>query len=338
VASIDPSGWDTFIESRGGHLLQTSLWGRLKAAFGWSYEIVALPEGSSPQAGALILFRRLPLGLGTLAYIPRGPLVDWQDRQQVTDLLAACDSACRRHRAVCLKIEPDAQDNPALQSELRALGFRPSPHTIQPPNTVILDAGDSDEALLARMNQGTRRKIRQSDQREVSVRHGTSADVESFNALSAITGARDGFGVHSPDYYKTAFDLFAPHHASLLIASYGGKDMAGLMLFWLGKRAWYFYGASSNDERDRMPNYALQWAAIQHSRTSGCTEYDLWGIPDADEHTLEAQFQRRSEGLWGVYGFKRGFGGRVVRSVGAWDRVYNGALYSLYTAFVRRTE
>jgi lipid II:glycine glycyltransferase (peptidoglycan interpeptide bridge formation enzyme) len=85
-----------------------------------------------------------------------------------------------------------------------------------------------------------------------------------------------------------------------------------------------------------MPTYLLQWEAIRWARSRGCTIYDLWGIPDADEETLEQQFTQRSDGLWGVYRFKRGFGGQVMRSMGAWDRVYNPWLYRLYTLWVQR--
>jgi lipid II:glycine glycyltransferase (peptidoglycan interpeptide bridge formation enzyme) len=87
-----------------------------------------------------------------------------------------------------------------------------------------------------------------------------------------------------------------------------------------------------------MPNYALQWEAIRWAREQGCTHYDLWGIPDENEATLEAQFQDRDDELWGVYGFKRGFGGRNWRSVGAWDRVYNPAIYTAYRLAVRHRE
>jgi peptidoglycan pentaglycine glycine transferase (the first glycine) len=98
------------------------------------------------------------------------------------------------------------------------------------------------------------------------------------------------------------------------------------------------YGASSNEHRDRKPNHALQWEAIRWAKSRGCATYDLWGIPDEDEATLEAQFQKRHDGLWGVYGFKRGFGGRVYRSVGAWDRVDNPAIYTAYRLAVRQRD
>ena len=99
------------------------------------------------------------------------------------------------------------------------------------------------------------------------------------------------------------------------------------MLFTEGKRGYYLYGASSNEERNRMPNYLAQWTAMKLSKEAGCTEYDLWGIPDEDEETLEAQFQERHDGLWQVYRFKRGFGGQVLRTMGSFDYVYSPLLY-----------
>jgi lipid II:glycine glycyltransferase (peptidoglycan interpeptide bridge formation enzyme) len=79
----------------------------------------------------------------------------------------------------------------------------------------------------------------------------------------------------------------------------------------------------------------VQWAAIRWARARGCRTYDMWGIPDEDEAVLEAQFQQRSDGLWGVYGFKRGWGGQVARTPGAWDRVCNPALYAAYRLALR---
>lgn len=79
-----------------------------------------------------------------------------------------------------------------------------------------------------------------------------------------------------------------------------------------------------------MPAYAAQWAGMRWAKGRGCTTYDLWGVPDADEATLEAGFTDRQDGLWPVYRFKRGFGGEVRRTVGAADRVYNGLLHRLY--------
>ncbi len=317
-----------------GHLLQLSAWGDLKAAFGWEPLRVALADPSGGlAAGAQLLLKRLPLGVGRLAYIPYGPLVDWADAEQVGALVAAIDRAARQRGAALLTIEPGAGVDPAA---LKAAGFRPGAQTVQPPRTVVLDIAGEEDAILARMNQGTRRNIRKSDKFEIAIRQGTRADVASFNALMAVTGSRDAFGVHAPEYYARAYDLFVPSgRAALILGSYAGQDLAGVMVFALGPWAWYLYGASSDQERQRMASYGVQWAAIQWARQQGAQHYDMVGVPDEDPAVLESQFETRSDGLWGVYRFKRGWGGEIVRSVGAWDRPYQRVLYAAYRTAVR---
>jgi peptidoglycan pentaglycine glycine transferase (the first glycine) len=328
-----PEAWDAFVAACGGHILQTDVWGRLKSAFGWQAERVALADsGGALVCGALVLFRRFP----PMAYVPRGPVVDWDDEGQVRELLDVLTQRARERGAILLKLESDSTDTPGHRTRLASLGLVPSSHLVQPPRTILLDITGDEEDILARMNQGTRRKIRLCGRREVAIRHGGPEDIDSFNALMHATGERNAFGVHAPDYYRTAYELFAPQgRAVLLMASYGGRDLAGLMAFALGGRAWYFYGASSGEEGQRMPAYGLQWEAIRWAHGRGCTLYDLWGIPDEEPEALEAQFQHRSDGLWGVYGFKRGFGGQIWRSVGAWDAVLNPLLYPLYRLAVR---
>lgn len=79
-----------------------------------------------------------------------------------------------------------------------------------------------------------------------------------------------------------------------------------------------------------MPAYQLQWEAMLWARGLGCQVYDLWGVPDFNRDELEDNFQTSRGDLWGVYRFKRGFGGELHRSIGAWDRPYHKLLYNLY--------
>jgi lipid II:glycine glycyltransferase (peptidoglycan interpeptide bridge formation enzyme) len=154
-----------------------------------------------------------------------------------------------------------------------------------------------------------------------------------------VTGQRDQFGIHSLDYFETAFALFAPDRAALLLAEVEREPVAGLMLFIHKTTAYYLFGASSNAHRQKMPTYLLQWQAMRWAKARGCQHYDLWGIPDTDGDTLEAEFvARQGAGLWGVYRFKRGFGGEIARSTGAFDYVYNRPLYWLYRAWASRRQ
>ncbi len=337
--SGDQAEWDQRVTSTpGGHVLQSWAWGELKACFGWRVERVAV--GS---ACAQVLYRSLPGGLGTIAYVPRGPAVDYAgllDEAGLRYLLDAIRPLARRRRALCLKIEPNLADDAAsavpLAERLSALGFRPSPQTIQPRRTILVDLDGEPEALLKRMKQKTRYNIRLAARKGVTVRSGDGTDLPAFYRLMEITAKRDGFGIHSQAYYEAAHRLFVPSdRGCLLLAEYEGQLLAGLVAFAFGDMACYMYGASSDEGRNLMPTYLLQWESMLWARERGCRTYDLWGVPDEDEATLEAGFTRRSDGLWGVYRFKRGFGGRLVRTVGAWDLVYAPLRYRLFTAAVK---
>jgi peptidoglycan pentaglycine glycine transferase (the first glycine) len=332
-----PEQWDAFVASQPhGHILQTSAWGELKTRFGWSADRLAVTRVDRIAAGALVLFRSLPLRLGTLAYLPKGPLLDFNDDDATGELLQGLDRLVKRRRSILLKIEPDRPDDAALADRLAGLGFRPSPQTIQPPRTIVLDIARSDDEILAAMHPKTRYNIRLAAKKDVIVREAQAGDLPAFNALMQTTGERDGFAVHSAEYYEAAFRLFVPAgQARLFVAAYQEQIIAGIFVFAQGDRAWYFYGASGEAERQRMPNYALQWAGVQWARSRGCREYDLWGVPDADEAALEAQYLERRDDLWGVYRFKRGFGGKLTRFAGAFDRVYDPLLYKAYELYLK---
>jgi peptidoglycan pentaglycine glycine transferase (the first glycine) len=343
--------WKEFIAQQPTpHILQTAEWGELKRGFGWDVSRIV-----SGDVGVQILFRKLPLGF-TVAYCPKPVIskpgaspeqIETKRRPEFiegskgdfdSEFWDEVDAVCKKKRAVFLKIEPDSWDDsasPALHPQRGASvsilhsAFQVSPHNIQPPRTIIISLEGTDDEILARMKQKCRYNVRLAEKKGVTVR--SWDDLDGFHRMMTVTGGRDGFGVHSLEYYKKAYDLFQPAGmADILVAEYEGKPLAALMVFALGKRAYYLYGASTDEERNRMPTYLLQWRAMQWARERGCTEYDLWGVPDADEETLEAQFESRHDDLWGVYRFKRGFGGQVKRAAQALDRVYMPWLYKLY--------
>jgi peptidoglycan pentaglycine glycine transferase (the first glycine) len=331
--SVTPAAWDAFITGHpNSHILQTSPWGELKSQFGWRDQRVGLAQGGQLVAGAQTLTRHLPAGLGRLTYVPKGPLVDWEDEAQVAAMVNALDRVARAQSAIALTIEPALPDADAHRKCLHTLGFSPSPlDSVQPRRTLVVDIAPDEDAILAAMKQKTRYNVRLAGRKGVMVREASEADLPAFHALMATTGERDAFDVHTPAYYESAFRLFAPRNqARLLLAEVEQEAVATVMAFALSPRSWYFYGASSNAHREKMPTYLLQWEAIRWAKSLGCTSYDLYGVPDQDEETLEDQFTQRSDGLWGVYRFKRGFGGKVMRSVGAWDRVYAPVRYRLY--------
>ena len=315
--------WDALIaRDPRGHLLQTWAWGDLKGGFGWTPLRLAVEQDGVLVAGAQVLYRRAgPFAIG---YVPKGPAFAGADEAAVDALWEALHRECRRRRALLLKVEPEWRDEEtACHDALRARGLAPSPTTVQPRRTIIVDLQADDEALLARMKPKWRYNVRLSERKGIAVRSAGVEGLDAFYALMAVTGERDTFGIHSKAYYRRALELFAPQgRVQLMLAEYEGQPVAGLMAYAFNGQAWYFYGASGNAHRERMPNHALQWRAMQWAKEEGCSQYDLWGIPDVDEDPETAP-------LSGVQRFKEGFGGEIVRYVGAYDRMYHPRLYGL---------
>jgi len=322
--TVTQSDWEDFIgQNPSCHLLQTSQWGEFKAQFGW--QPVRIIAGHS---GAQILFRRLPLGY-SIAYIPKGPV-----GEITPTLLTEIEEICVDQKAIIIYVEPDAWEEDFDASQLIEGGFRESRISIQPRRTIVIELDGDEEIWLERMKQKTRYNIRLAKKKNVEVN--SSKDVDTFIRLMKITGTRNMFSVHNEAYYRTAYDIFSSSgNCELLIAYYQQKPLAALMVFYQGVRAWYFYGASSNLERNRMANYLLQFEAMRWAKMKGCKLYDLWGIPDYDEEQLEAQFTSRNDGLWSVYRFKRGFGGLIKRSAGVYEKVIHPIPYTIYAAMLR---
>ncbi|MCX8062624.1 MAG: peptidoglycan bridge formation glycyltransferase FemA/FemB family protein [Anaerolineales bacterium] len=332
--------WDQYLSKFPNvHLLQTSAWGKFKQCFGW--DVCHLVNH---DWGAQILVKQF-LKIFRFAYIPKGPvgseesLKQWINQTDIDGFsLSLIDQIrlfCQEKGIAFVKIEPDI----LLEGKVREdcpLGFVTSQHSIQPLRTILIDISCGENEILARMKQKTRYNIRLAERKGVKVK--PSEDVELFYKMMLWTGKRDRFGIHSLKYYEQVYRIFKERgECELFIALFEGKPIAGLMVFVHGHRAYYFYGASLDEHREVMAPYLLQWQAILWAKEQGCTVYDLWGVPDYDEDFLEQQFERRKDGLWGVYRFKRGFGGTLVRYAGAYDYIASPLIYSLYRLYRRQT-
>jgi peptidoglycan pentaglycine glycine transferase (the first glycine) len=199
---------------------------------------------------------------------------------------------------------------------------------VQFRNTVLIDLSGDEAQWLERMKQKTRYNLRLAQRKGVQVRVGSADDLPRLYQLYAETSVRDGFVIRSENYYLQLWRAFLERGlAEPLIAEVEGQPVAGLILFTFARRAWYLYGMSTQAHRDKMPNYLLQWEAMRRAKALGCEQYDLWGAPDVFD---------QSDSMWGVFRFKEGLGGTVVRTAGALDYPAQPLMYMLYTRILPR--
>ena len=325
---------------------------------------IELRAGFLPSAACMILKRTIPMGgmsaRLSILYAPKGPLLDWTNETLRTRVLNDLQTFAKKEGAIFLKMDPDvvlgtgvpARENDVtdaggqtVMSEMKQRGWRYSSDQIQFKNTVLIDLSISQEELLARMKQKTRYNIRLAEKKGVVLRVGTPEDFGMLYKLYAATSLRDGFVIRDEEYYKTVWRTFMANTQSLisslqsfnshlpipaaeaLIAEVNHEPVAAIFVFYFAERAYYVYGMSSDVHREKMPSYLLQWEAMKRAKERGCILYDLWGAPDIFDE---------SDSMWGVYRFKEGLGGKVVRTLGAWDFAPNPFWYKLYSEIIPR--
>jgi peptidoglycan pentaglycine glycine transferase (the first glycine) len=373
--NLQAETWNKVISSfPDPHLLQTWEWGRFKAQFGWEpfyrlwtrdgEQIVMntsaadLASSKEPaDAAALVLQRTIPIrGFAAalrVLYAPKGPLLrDWGNAPLRQRVLSDLRDLGQQQRAIFIKIDPDvrlgeglpAMDNPQVDrqgdqvvSDLKAHGWLFSAEQIQFRNTIVLDLTLPEETLLACMKQKMRYNIRLAQRKGVTVRSGGLDDLSALYRMYAETSVRDGFVIRDESYYRQLWQIFLTNqpvslpsgqpYAQVLVAEVSGEAVAALFVFYFAANAWYLFGMSRDSHREKMPNHLLQWEAIRQAKAAGCRVYDMWGAPDKFDE---------SDPMWGVYRFKEGLGGVVVRHLGAWDLPLRPFYYRLYTQTLPR--
>ncbi len=342
-------------EAPHGHLLQCWAWGELKEAFGWRALRVALWDdaGQRIRAAAQILLRPLPLIGMSIAYIPKGPVLDWADTALCQQFFAALHRLLRARRVAVLRVDPDlpetitapgadadeegtepapaevsaeasaslgnlysVAEGRAVIEQLRALGFRRVEDSIQPRRTIAIDLTADEKTIALRQKPKWRYNAGLAARKGVMVREATTLeDLQRWYTLMGVTSERDRFAVHTFEYYQKAWEAMrAANQARLLLAEHQGKLLAGIYVTLVGREGIYLYGASGNEGRNLMPNHLLQWEAMKWCKAQGATLYDLWGIADSADP---------NDPMAGVSRFKRGWGGQTVRYIGSFDYVYS---------------
>lgn len=337
--------WNEFVgKNPYGDVLQAWEWGEVKGAGDWRpLRLAAFDDAGIITAGIALLVRSLPM-VGPLYYAPRGPLMaDWQDTRRLEELIGAVRERAGRDKAAFLKIDPaipSVQD--AAGKALSCLGFAPPADQdpqgfggTQPRCVMVLDlAGKSEDELLAGMKGQCRRNIRIAEKKGIEViSQTTRADIAPFYELLKVTAERDGFSVRGQSYYETLWDKLVERDlAKLFLTRYDGTYLSGALCFTIGDKCWYVYGASSNEHRNLMPNYAMQWAMIRWAKERGCSVYDFRGVsPRQKAEGEDAEELEKEDHLQGLNRFKAGFGARYVEYIGELDLPFNKSAYWLYT-------
>jgi peptidoglycan pentaglycine glycine transferase (the first glycine) len=329
-SETEDSEWDAFLaQTRGGHHLQTSLWGQIKGVLGWRTVRTIVSQGGRIVAGGQMLVRRLPLA-GAIGYVPRGPLFAFDDPLLIPLVIDTMHQVAKAHRIRCLLVQPPCNGG-SLARQLLASGFQRSAIAIAPPSTVLLDLTQDHDTILAKMKPKTRYNLRLGQRQPIVVREGTATDLPAFHHLLAATGQRQGFSPPAEDYFASMWRILRPHgYINLFLAERAGEPLSGFLVIPFGDTVIYKRGAWSGHYHDLRPNEVLHWTIINWAKARGYRYYDFEGIDPTAARALLEGAPLPDSLTASVTRFKLGFGGRITFFPETYQYIYNTFLRWAY--------
>ncbi len=353
--------WSDFVATHPlGNIHQTSEWGHFqeKVPGRGKYWIIVLEENSQILAGTLLLRQSLPRGYSWL-YAPRGPLLNYENHaaahEQMAILMNEIKKIAKAEKSVFLRVDPLIP----ISAQLPFPHFRQNLHGFQPDHTLLLDLTRSEAEILAQMKPKGRYNIKLAEKHGVSIRRidSSSADAKapcragplghslllgcaadfhpalaSFYKILSETTSRDGFHGHDQKFYENMLTTIAAPvttngpHSTLYLAEFEGTTLAASLNTFYRDTATYYYGASSNQDRNVMAPYLLHWKAILDAKAANYKTYDFFGI--APENAVNHPWA-------GVTEFKKKFGGTEVSYQLPQEFPFKKSLYILYRTYKR---
>ena len=321
----DINEFNKFLANNERCNFQQSLeWSKVKTS--WKTEVILAEDKNKNIIGSLTVWiRKIPI-FGHIMYAPRGPICDVHNKEVLEQLTEGAKELAKKYKAIVLRIEPDIKsDDIEFKNNMIELGYKIKDDAknfreeIQPRYVFRLDVkGKTEDEVFKNFHQKTRYNVRLATKKGVTVKDGTREDLKDFHKIMITTGKRDGFIIRPLEYFEKMYDELGQEHMKILMAYYEGKPISGVIPIIYGNKTWYLYGASSNEHRNLMPNYLLQWEMIKLALQNKSDIYDLRGVPGiADDSN-------------GLYRFKKGFGAEYTEFIGEVYIPFKPIMYNMY--------
>jgi peptidoglycan pentaglycine glycine transferase (the first glycine) len=316
--------YEGFVSSHPkGHFMQSYYWSLVKKE--WKFEAIIKRDTKGKIIGTLaVLIRKVPGLPYTLMYCPRGPVCDVHNEVLFKALFDDAKALAKIYKSYLIKLDPDIKASDEQFAKMIAtMGFKVKNdakgfENIQPRFVFRLDVKDkTEEEMLAFFHSKTRYNIKVALKNNVEVKLSDKSALADFVKIMKVTGERDNFITRPLSYFEKMADALGDQFR-LYMAYLDGKPIAGTIAILYGDKVWYLYGASSNEYRNVMPNYLLQFEMIKWALEEKCSIYDFRGISGLIEE---------SNPLYGLYRFKKGFNGEFTEFIGELDFICKPLVY-----------
>ena len=98
--------------------------------------------------------------------------------------------------------------------------------------------------------------------------------------------------------------------------------LGGIIYMIYNKEILSLFGGSYDKYMEFQSFYTIHWELIKYALNNGFEKYNFYGIT--------GDFKDTKDELYGIYDFKRGFGGHVEEYIGEFDLITNKFMYLMY--------
>ena len=359
---------DEFKEARkkfdGNSFYQTYHWTKVKKMNGWDCFMVGVKENNEIIACSIILGKKMHIDR-YLYYAPRGMLLDYNNKELLEFFVKNIKQFLKERKGFKFKIDPLVEyrkhdkngdvineefNNQGIVDNLKKLGFKHHGFTRGYANEVqfrwsyCLDLDKSLDDLIEEMDQRCRRCLRKAYKYPLVLEDVNDENILEFKEIMKSTAIRQKHVDRSLEYYSSLDKKLKT--MSRLVIAYLDRDKyledfkddslydliskddrkkipvsAGVFVFDQ-ERGNYVYGGTHKEYMHLMAPYMVQLEMIKYTISLGLKKYDFGGIT--------GNFNPKSSG-YGVYEFKRGFGGYVVEYIGEFDLILDKPVSILFS-------
>ena len=350
----DPAKMDAFVMSSDQNtLFQCSKWASIKD--NWDHCFYSVSEDGKIVASAMALIRSMPLGR-TLMYIPRGPVMDYDNDELVTFMLDHIKKEAKKHKAIAVRFDPavlsrrysyrnrneqNPYHNQKVIDKLVAYGAKHKGFTIrieestQPRFNAEMDVTPDYKDHL---EHKTAKCIRAAQHKGITVSQGKEY-IHDFATAMHYTEVRKQVALRNEDYFRHMMDVYGdqaicmvarinfPQQINKLQKDYQreGKDeviTCGILAVYNDHLMELFYMGNNPDYMRMYSSYLLYAMCLDRCVELGIEQCSFGGI----EGTLDD----------GLTLFKSNWIMNVEEYIGEFNIVLDHLMYTAFDSIYPR--
>ncbi len=220
---IPQAEFDAFASKHAlSNLLQSYNWSKIKS--NWGSLHTGVYHNDQLVGTALVLIKQLPAGF-SMFYIPRGPILDYDNEELVQFYIQSLKKLGKKHRALFIKMDPGIEIGkyPSSDATRPRNGNQKYVETLEKAGamhqgfTLSLDDSiqarfssilDKPEDVLAVMPKKTKKLIKEADKRHLEIISGHQELVDDFAKLVEMTESRKHVSLRNKDYFEKLLNAY----------------------------------------------------------------------------------------------------------------------------------